>query len=428
MVRNCSPWDFVVMKLCWTCKTPTALRCEGCQIAAYCNPHCQSKDWEKHALDEEHDADVIVATRTGKVYVGGLVALSNKAVMSTIGAVVSAVPYSRVSDEELLPLIGSRAHMRVDVHDDPEQDLRPYFEPVAQFITQNLSKNVLVHCIAGHSRSVSLLVYYMVKVAKVASGTRDALEKICAIRPTIEPNEGFVHQLLTLIGGNVGTFREAIENDQVDTVGEWIMSGRALPTQDDFKAVVSEPMLKLLLRHGYLSREAQKEIVERAARMGNTTLLKHIVSNTLILKHPVNNTSFLKHTVDKDHLLELSLPHPEAVKWLLRQGAVPTTKHILRALEQGAPTVALLMEYGVPTKGTAPVAARYGRVKDLVLILPTIDLTEKNQALLEAARKNVQSSVMFLLFEVEYLPSVREQAAKQCTDEKLARLIREWVN
>lgn len=400
------------MKLCWTCKAPTALRCEGCQIAAYCNPHCQSKDWEKHALDEEHDADVIVATRTGKVYVGGLVALSNEAVMSTIGAVVSAVPYSRVSDEELLPLIGSRQHMRVDVHDDPKQNLRPYFKPVAQFITQNLSKNVLVHCIAGHSRSVSLLVYYMVKVAKVASGTRDALDKICAIRPTIEPNEGFVHQLLTLIGGNGNdfTFREAIENDQVDTVGEWIMSGRALPTQDDFKAVVSEPMLKLLLRHGYMSREAQKEMVERAARMGNTPLLKHTVG------------------MDKDHLLELSLPHPEAVKWLLRQGAVPTTKHILRALEQGAPTVALLMEYGVPTKGTAPVAARYGRVKDLALILPTIDLTEKNQALLEAARKNVQSSIMFLLFEVDYLPSVREQAAKQCTDEKLARLIREWVN
>lgn len=55
-------------------------------------------------------------------------------------------------------------HMKLNMRDDKEEEVRHYFFPALRFIEQQRRKgNVLVHCGAGISRSVTLVIAYMVK-------------------------------------------------------------------------------------------------------------------------------------------------------------------------------------------------------------------------------------------------------------------------
>lgn len=57
----------------------------------------------------------------------------------------------------------------------------------------NSGGKVLVHCMAGVSRSVSLITYYLMK--KNCLGFYDALAFIKSQRPIVNPNESFKNQL-----------------------------------------------------------------------------------------------------------------------------------------------------------------------------------------------------------------------------------------
>lgn len=80
--------------------------------------------------------------------------------------------------------------------DNPDQDLTQYFPVCNDFIHgARLRKdcNVLIHCLAGMSRSVTIAIAYIMSVSDLT--WRDALRVVRVGRRIANPNAGFQLQL-----------------------------------------------------------------------------------------------------------------------------------------------------------------------------------------------------------------------------------------
>ena len=92
-------------------------------------------------------------------------------------------------DEVVLP-----NYLYIPAEDVPEFQLAPYFSKSYDFIDRNLLRtNVLVHCMAGISRSVTVVAAYMVRKFKKSS--EEVIGQIRRRRPIVNPNRGFIQQL-----------------------------------------------------------------------------------------------------------------------------------------------------------------------------------------------------------------------------------------
>ncbi|CAL1577802.1 unnamed protein product [Knipowitschia caucasica] len=80
--------------------------------------------------------------------------------------------------------------------DIPETNITAYLEECSSFIDQARDQNgiVLVHCNAGVSRSVSVVIGYL--MAREGLPFSEAHCQVLAARPSARPNTGFYHQLL----------------------------------------------------------------------------------------------------------------------------------------------------------------------------------------------------------------------------------------
>lgn len=85
--------------------------------------------------------------------------------------------------------------IKINVYDSPDVDLLSWFT-----ITNNIIKNalynknkVLIHCMAGISRSATIMCAYIMKEKSLK--LKDALEYLRKRRVIINPNSGFMAQL-----------------------------------------------------------------------------------------------------------------------------------------------------------------------------------------------------------------------------------------
>jgi protein-tyrosine phosphatase len=85
-------------------------------------------------------------------------------------------------------------NMFIYVEDDTESEISQYFDKCISFIKD--ADNVLVHCSAGISRSVTIVIAYMVREKNMS--VNDALAFIRTKRPRANPNCGFISQLTLL--------------------------------------------------------------------------------------------------------------------------------------------------------------------------------------------------------------------------------------
>ncbi|CAN0886817.1 Dual specificity protein phosphatase 1 [Linum grandiflorum] len=83
----------------------------------------------------------------------------------------------------------------IAVADREETNLRQYFEECINFIDEAKRQGggVLVHCFVGRSRSVTIILAYLMK--KRGMTVSQALEHVRSRRPQASPNLGFVLQL-----------------------------------------------------------------------------------------------------------------------------------------------------------------------------------------------------------------------------------------
>jgi hypothetical protein len=86
-------------------------------------------------------------------------------------------------------------YLRIPISDDGSEDISNVIHKGADFIQfAGKGKNVLVHCQLGISRSVTVVIAWMVKYLKFS--VCEALKQIRLSHPRANPNMGFLQQLV----------------------------------------------------------------------------------------------------------------------------------------------------------------------------------------------------------------------------------------
>jgi len=180
-----------------------ALACGGCGLVVYCTNTCADLDWPKHARHCTDVMNLVLAPNGGHkggLFVGTIEALRVLGAYD-IDAVVTVLGDYYHEDamfqDQMRKWIGVRP-WRWYVHDDePDEAIRLSFAESAAFIESQIlaGRNVLVHCHAGRSRSVTLTIYYMMRYRHFQT-PEEALHYIRRSRPCASPNEGFWAQLI----------------------------------------------------------------------------------------------------------------------------------------------------------------------------------------------------------------------------------------
>lgn len=88
-------------------------------------------------------------------------------------------------------------YMKINIKDKESTDLSPYFAQTTRFIADaiNANKNVLVHCVAGASRSASFIMCYLMSNVGHSLCLLDAFRWCKARRNCVMPNKMFILQL-----------------------------------------------------------------------------------------------------------------------------------------------------------------------------------------------------------------------------------------
>lgn len=117
--------------------------------------------------------------------------------LETIDKPVEILQYQRANNIQ---------SMYIRIPDAPNADISQYFDLTYDFIDKYISKgeNVLVHCYAGVSRSATIVLNYIIrKYFETATKPDDpqqllqsALQFVRRQRPVVNPNQGFLNQLL----------------------------------------------------------------------------------------------------------------------------------------------------------------------------------------------------------------------------------------
>lgn len=94
-----------------------------------------------------------------------------------------------------LPCNNDKEYLCIIASDSPGQNLTQFFPVCNDFIHSARLKggNILIHCLAGMSRSVTVAVVYLMCVTSLS--WRDALKAVQGARNVANPNVGFLKQL-----------------------------------------------------------------------------------------------------------------------------------------------------------------------------------------------------------------------------------------
>nr|XP_020645485.1 dual specificity protein phosphatase 22 isoform X1 [Pogona vitticeps] len=106
------------------------------------------------------------------------------------------------------PMLEGFKYLCIPAADSPSQNLTGHFKESIAFIHECRlrGEGCLVHCLAGVSRSATLVVAYIMTVTDL--GWEDALSVVRASRSCANPNTGFQRQLEEFEKKDVAHFRE----------------------------------------------------------------------------------------------------------------------------------------------------------------------------------------------------------------------------
>ena len=133
----------------------------------------------------------------------------NKLFKNNIRAVLTIEKHEKPSNFKEFAILSNLQTMHIYLDDQPEENISKYFDESFNFINDNINNNnkVLVHCWAGISRSVTLVLNYLLRklyennftsieqIPKPLNAILNCIELIKVNRPFVNPNKGFLQQL-----------------------------------------------------------------------------------------------------------------------------------------------------------------------------------------------------------------------------------------
>ena len=132
------------------------------------------------------------------VLFGGIAALVDVEVMSSVDAVLSLVDYGKVV-EGIFPLcVDGRPHLRIPMDNYDTEVFAQSTGIIYDFIRTH-SRNestVLVHCVAGHNRSAAVMLFYLLhKDPEEFNSVSKALAFLERINPEIHVEQVYLRFL-----------------------------------------------------------------------------------------------------------------------------------------------------------------------------------------------------------------------------------------
>ena len=132
-----------------------------------------------------NDIDEIIEN----LYLGNFSASENIQQLKDLGikkvlSVIDFNDFPNYKDEKII-------HKSVEVSDFYYQNIIQYFGECLNFIKGE--EKILVHCMAGASRSATIVIAYLMWIQKMKFD--DALNFVNSKRPIVDPNDGFREQL-----------------------------------------------------------------------------------------------------------------------------------------------------------------------------------------------------------------------------------------
>ncbi|XP_024291580.1 dual specificity protein phosphatase 22-B isoform X1 [Oncorhynchus nerka] len=111
------------------------------------------------------------------------------------------------------PILPEITYLCISAADLPTQNLTQHFKQSIMFMHESRLKGegCLVHCLAGVSRSVSLVVAYIMTVTGL--GWQEALAAVRVARPCAGPNLGFQRQLQEFETTHADQYREWLRQE-----------------------------------------------------------------------------------------------------------------------------------------------------------------------------------------------------------------------
>lgn len=130
-----------------------------------------------------------------RLYLGDIHIATNKDEIKRLGITdMITVEIKSLSQGDLAPTI--KRYLHLHVMDHPKHDIISHFSKSYEFIETALrtsSNKVYVHCVAGISRSATLVIAYIMRTRSM--NYQEALDLVRNQRKVVDPNEGFVRQL-----------------------------------------------------------------------------------------------------------------------------------------------------------------------------------------------------------------------------------------
>ena len=143
---------------------------------------------EQKIRNSINTADIVYTNSSGNsLYVGGLKYLSTMTNIPDFAGVISL--------EKLSPSIKiCQNHLQIEIIDSAFVDIQQYFAMTNKFIKDNLvNGHVFVHCMAGISRSVTIVAAFLMELLQISAD--EAVAHIKMHRKQAMPNSGFMKQL-----------------------------------------------------------------------------------------------------------------------------------------------------------------------------------------------------------------------------------------